>query len=497
MQQSETIMKSYINGEEVEGNSYINGQWVEGESGQTYKDLNPYDNSIIAEIKLASKGQAEEAFETAAKAQRKWAKSTIEERNQVIEKAAEYLTEHREDIVQLISRETGGTILKANVELGLAMEALVEALNYTDQIGDVKEVPGGPEGKINKVYRLPLGVISSISPFNFPVNLSMRSIIPAIALGNAVVHKPDIQVGLVGGVILAKAFEYAGLPAGVFNMLLTDIDAIGDEMLTNPIPRLISFTGSTAVGRHIGSIAGQNLKRVALELGGNSPFVVLADADVDQAVNAAIFGKFIHQGQICMIINRIIVHKDIHDEFAEKFTARAKGLSSGDPQDPTTVIGPLINARQLEKAVGFVELAQKEGATMVLEGKREGNVLSPYVFTNVKNDSEVAQSELFAPIALIIKAETDEEAMEMAGDTDHGLSSSIFTSDLEKGEAFAVALDSGMTHINDQTINDAPNIPFGGTKASGLGRFGNPWVVDEYTTMKWVSVQTKYRQFPF
>jgi len=497
MQQSETITKSYLNGEEVEGNSYINGQWVEGASGQTYKDLNPYDNSIIAEIKLASKGQAEEAFKTAAEAQKKWAKSSVEERNQVIEKAAEYLTEHREDIVQLISRETGGTILKANVEHGLAMGVLAEALNYTDQIGDVKEVPGGPEGKINKVYRLPLGVISSISPFNFPVNLSMRSIIPAIALGNAVVHKPDIQVGLVGGVIFAKAFEYAGLPAGVFNMLLTDIDAIGDEMLTNPIPRLISFTGSTAVGRHIGSIAGQNLKRVALELGGNSPFVVLADADVDQAVNAAIFGKFIHQGQICMIINRIIVHKDIHDEFAEKFTARAKALTSGDPQDPTTVIGPLINARQLEKAVGFVELAQKEGATMALEGKREGNVLSPYVFTDVKNDSEVAQSELFAPIALIIKAETDEEAMEMAGDTDHGLSSSIFTKDLAKGEAFAVALDSGMTHINDQTINDAPNIPFGGTKASGLGRFGNPWVVDEYTSMKWVSVQTKYRSFPF
>lgn len=497
MQQSETIIKSGFTTELVEGNSYINGQWVEGKSDRTYKNVNPYDNSVISEIKLASKGQVEEAFQSAAEAQKKWAKSTIEERKQVIEKAVQYLADHKEEIVQLISRETGGTLLKANVEHHLAMEVLEEALNYVDEVGAVKEVPGGPEGKINKIYRLPLGVISTISPFNFPVNLSMRAIIPAIALGNAVVHKPDIQVGLVGGVLFAKAFEYAGLPAGVFNLILSDIDEIGDEMLTNPIPRLISFTGSTAVGRHIGSIAGRNLKRVALELGGNSPFVVLSDADVDQAVNAAVFGKFIHQGQICMIINRIIVHQDKHDEFVEKFTARAKELTCGNPQDPQTVIGPLINERQLEKAVGFVELAKKEGATMVLEGKREGNVLSPYVFTNVKNDSEVAQTELFAPIALIIKAETDEEAVEMAGETDHGLSSSIFTSDLKKGEQYAVALDTGMTHINDQTVNDAPNIPFGGTKASGLGRFGNPWVVDEYTTLKWVSVQTKARAFPF
>lgn len=497
MQQSETITNYNFIGELVEVNSYINGQWVEGKSDRIYKDVNPYDNSVIAEIKLATKGQVEEAFQTAAEAQKKWAKSSAAERKQVIEKTIHYLTEHREEIVQLISRETGGTILKANVEHHLAMEVLEEALNYVDQVGTVKEVLGGPEGKTNKIYRLPLGVVSTISPFNFPVNLSMRAIIPAIALGNAVVHKPDIQVGLVGGVLFAKAFESAGLPAGVFNLVLTDIDEIGDEMLTNPIPRLISFTGSTAVGRHIGSIAGQHLKRVALELGGNSPFVVLSDADVDQAVNAAIFGKFIHQGQICMIINRIIVHKDKHDEFVKKFTARAKELTCGDPQDPTTVIGPLINERQLEKAVGFVELAKKEGATMVLEGRREGNVLFPYVFTDVENNSEVAQSELFAPIALISKAESDDEAVKLAGDTVHGLSSSIFTSDLEKGEEYAVALDSGMTHINDQTVNDAPNIPFGGTKASGLGRFGNPWVVDEYTTLKWVSVQTKERAFPF
>lgn len=231
----------------------------------------------------------------------------------------------------------------------LTLEVLEEALNYAGAIHEVREVPSAIEGKVNKIYRLPLGVISSISPFNFPMNLSMRTIAPAIALGNSVVHKPDIQVGLVGGSIIAKAFEYAGLPKGVFNMILTDIPEIGDEMLTNPIPRLISFTGSTAVGRHIGEIAGRNLKRVALELGGNSPFVVLSDANVDQAVNAAVFGKFIHQGQICMIVNRFIVHKDHYDEFVEKFVSRAKSLPYGNPSDPNTVIGPLINETQLKK----------------------------------------------------------------------------------------------------------------------------------------------------
>lgn len=476
--------------------NYINGEWTEGKSNRTYDILNPYDRSVVASVRLATKEQLEETFEIAKQAQKSWAKSTVEERREVLHKAAQYLNENREEIVNTIVRETGGTILKANVEHHLTQEFLEESIKYADEIYKVREVPGSPE-KLNHIHRLPLGVISSISPFNFPMNLSMRTIAPAIALGNSVVHKPDIQVGLSGGSIIAKAFEYAGLPKGVLNVVLTDIEEIGDGMLTNPTINLISFTGSTAVGCHIGAIAGKNLKRVALELGGNSPFVVLSDADVDAAVNAAIFGKFIHQGQICMIINRIIVHQDKYDEFVEKFVAKAAALPYGDPSNPNTVIGPLVNERQLEKALQYIEDAKAEGATCVLEGQRVGNVLTPYVFTNVDNSSKLAQTELFAPIATIIKAKTDNEAIEIANDTTHGLSSSIFTSDLVRGEELALQIDSGMTHINDQTVNDAPNIPFGGNKASGLGRFGNPWVVEEFTVTKWVSVQTKERHFPF
>lgn len=476
--------------------NYINGEWTEGKSNRTYDILNPYDRSVVASVRLATKEQLEKTFEIAKQAQKEWAKSTVEQRREVLHKAAQYLNENREEIVNTIVRETGGTLLKANVEHHLTLEFLEESIKYADEIYKVREVPGSPE-KLNHIHRLPLGVISSISPFNFPMNLSMRTIAPAIALGNSVVHKPDIQVGLSGGSIIAKAFEFAGLPKGVLNVVLTDIEEIGDGMLTNPNLNLISFTGSTPVGRHIGAIAGQNLKRVALELGGNSPFVVLSDADVDAAVNAAIFGKFIHQGQICMIINRIIVHQDKYDEFVEKFVARAAALPYGDPSDPKIVIGPLVNERQLEKALQYVEDAKAEGATCALEGQRIGNVLTPYVFTDVDNSSKLAQTELFAPIATIIKAETDNEAIEIANDTTHGLSSSIFTSDLVRGEELALQIDSGMTHLNDQTVNDAPNIPFGGNKASGLGRFGNPWVVEEFTVTKWVSVQTKERHFPF
>lgn len=477
--------------------SFINGQWVEGDSKNTYDIVNPFDGSVLTTVRLATAEQVKETFELAKEAQKTWAKSTDEERKSVIEKAIQYLHENREEIVSIVSQETGGSILKANVELHLALEVMEETLKFTDEIYKVKEIPSLNKEKVNHVYKLPLGVISSISPFNFPMNLSMRTIAPAIALGNSVVHKPDIQVGMSGGSILAKAFEAAGLPKGVFNVILTDIGEVGDEMLTNRHAALISFTGSTAVGRHIGEIAGRHLKRVALELGGNSPFVVLADADVDQAVNAAIFGKFIHQGQICMIINRMIVHQDVYDEFVQKFVERAKQVPYGDPKDPNNIIGPIINERQIQKALNLIEEAKKEGIKLALEGKREGNILTPYVFVDVDNSSQLAQSEVFAPVATIIKAQTDQEAIDLANDTEYGLSSAIFTSDLARGEEFALQIDSGMTHLNDQTVNDSPNIPFGGNKASGLGRFGNPWIVDEFTVTKWVSIQQDDRKFPF
>ncbi|WP_339230359.1 aldehyde dehydrogenase family protein [Oceanobacillus sp. FSL K6-2867] len=477
--------------------NYIDGKWVEGAAGTKENIVNPYDNSVITSVKLASLEQLKHSFEVAEAKQNEWAHSSVSDKKAVFRKAAEFLQNNSEQIITIISRETGGTLLKAELELNLTIEVLKETFNYMESIDKVIELPSTIEGKVNKVYRQPLGVISSISPFNFPMNLSMRSIAPAIALGNTVVHKADLQVGLTGGSIIARAFDYAGLPNGVFQSILTTPDEIGDEMLENPVIQLIAFTGSTGFGKHIGRVAGENLKRVALELGGNNPFIVLQDADVDKAVEAAIFGKFMHQGQICMSINRIIVHEDLYEAFTNKFIEQAAKLPYGDQTNPDTVIGPLINENQIKKVLETIEKAKKDGVKLGLEGKHEGNVLTPYVFVDVDNADEIAQTELFSPIVSIIKAKTDNHAIDIANDTIYGLTSSIFTSDIKKGEAYGLKIDSGMTHVNDQTVNDASNIPFGGNKQSGLGRFGNPWVVDEFTKLKWISVQNEYRKFPF
>ena len=477
--------------------SFINGKWVEGLSTRRYDILNPYDNTVISNVSLATAKQLEDTFEIAKQAQKDWAKTSADTRRQIMIKVGEYLTANREEIIEMIARETGGSLIKATVEFQLTMEIVEASVNMVDEINQMHEVPSAIDGKVNHIHRLPLGVISSISPFNFPMNLSMRTIAPAIALGNAIVHKPDVQVAFAGGIFIAAAFEYAGLPKGIFNMILTDLEEIGDGMLTNPIPRLISFTGSTPVGKHIGAIAGQNLKRVALELGGNNPFIVLSDADVDRAVDAAIFGKYIHQGQICMAINRLIVHKDLYEEFTTKFVERAKALPYGDQLDPKTVIGPLVNERQLEKVQQVIADAKAAGVNLALEGERIGNVLTPTIFRDVKNSDAIAQTELFSPVVSIIAAETDEDAIEIANDTIYGLSSAIFSSDMEKAERLGLQIDSGMTHINDQTVNDGTNVPFGGNKMSGLGRFGNPWIVEEFTVTKWISLQTKYREYPF
>lgn len=477
--------------------SFIDGEWTEGQSDRTFVDQNPYDRSTITSFSLASVDQLHRAFKTAKQAQKEWGKTKAEERRTILEKAAAYLLEHRSEIVDIISRETGGSQMKANVELDLTLEILEASCDLVDQVYNRREVTSSIHGKKNEVYRLPLGVITSISPFNFPMNLSMRTIAPALALGNAVVHKPDIQVGLTGGSIIARAFEYAELPKSILQVIQSGVEEIGDEMITSPHSEFISFTGSTKVGKHIGELAGKMLKRFALELGGNSPFIVLSDADVDRAVDAAIFGKFIHQGQICMIINRLIIHKDNYDEFVEKYVERVKQITYGDPKDPKTVIGPLINERQIEKALTIIEDAKQDGVKLALEGNRIGNVLTPYIFIDVDNKSKLAQTELFAPISTIIKANSDENAIELANDTEYGLSSAIFTTDLDKGRELGLQVESGMTHINDQTVNDSPLIPFGGNKASGIGRFGNEWIVEEFTVTKWISVQNDYRTFPF
>ncbi|WP_084268710.1 aldehyde dehydrogenase family protein [Oceanobacillus damuensis] len=484
-------MKAYENLEK----NYISGEWRNGNGTTTYEVTNPYNDEVLQKIKMANKEDIDEAYNSAQQAQKEWENYNPFERSSIMEKAVEIMEGRREEFVEHLIREGGSSHLKANVEIDFVIAITREAASFPLRMtGEI--VPSLVPGKENRIYRSPLGVVGVIGPFNFPMYLAMRSVAPALAVGNGVVLKPDEQTAVTGGLLLAKVFEEAGLPKGVFNVVIPNIEDIGDAFVEHPIPRLISFTGSTPVGRHIGEICGRNIKKVALELGGNNPLVVLEDADLDKAVNSALFGKFMHNGQICMALNRIIVHKDKYNAFVDKFVEKAKKIKVGDPREEDTLIGPLINRKAIDRILGQIEEAQKQGAEVVLEGKVEGNVMHPYVLTGT-NDVATAQNEMFGPVATIISAESDEDAIKIANDTPFGLSGAVHAGSPERGVEVAKQITSGMVHVNDQSVNDEPLIAFGGEKDSGLGRFGGQWSLEEFTTVQWISVQTEERESPF
>lgn len=343
------------------------------------------------------------------------------------------------------------------------------------------------------------GVVGVISPWNFPLHLSQRSVAPALALGNAVLIKPASDTPVTGGLLLGRIFEEAGLPSGLLSVVVGSGAEIGDDFVAHPVPALISFTGSTPVGKNVGRIAngGRYLKKVALELGGNSPFVVLDDADVAQAVKAAVFGKFLHQGQICMAINRIIVDQRLYERFVEGFVAHVKTLEVGDPSEMETVIGPIINQAQLDGLQQKIARAKEQGATVLLEGEIHGRMMPPHVFGNVTSDMQLSTDEIFGPLVGIQKARDEQHALELANGTEFGLSSAVFSGDLDRGLRFARQVKAGMTHVNDMPVNDEAHLPFGGDKNSGLGRFNGDWAVEEFSTVQWISVQRAPRQYPF
>ncbi|RZI52339.1 aldehyde dehydrogenase family protein [Aeribacillus pallidus] len=474
----------------------IGGVWKYGSSNRECVVTNPYNNEVLVTFNYASKADINEAYETAQKAQKSWGQTSAYERIRVLEKVAQLIEEKREEIVEILVKESGSTKLKANVEVDCAIADVKEAAKYPLQMeGSIREslIPG----KENRVYREPIGVVGAITPWNWPFYLTIRVVAPAIATGNGVVLKPDFQTPISGGLIVAKIFEEAGLPQGVLNVTVADLEEIGDYFVEHPIPEVISFTGSTKAGQHVGALAVKNLKKPALELGGNNAFIVLDDADVDQAVSAAAFGKYMHSGQICIAINRIIIDRKLYEPFVEKFKEATKAIKVGDPSEDGTVIGPIINKKQVDRAIQLVEQTLKEGATLIHEGKVEGNVIYPYILGDVTNDMAAAQNEVFAPIAVIIPVDSEEEAIEVANGTPFGLSGAVFSGSLERGIHVARKIKTGMIHVNDQSINVEPNVPFGGEKYSGLGRYCGEWAIDEFTTVKWVSVQKQPRQYPF
>jgi acyl-CoA reductase-like NAD-dependent aldehyde dehydrogenase len=330
--------------------------------------------------------------------------------------------------------------------------------------------------------------------------LSARAIAAPLALGNTVVLKPSEWSPQVGGLLWGEVFAEAGLPEGVLNVVTHapgEAQPIGDELVENPSVRRLNFTGSTATGRRLAEAAGRQLKRVVLELGGYNPVIVLADADLEYAVNATAFGAFLHQGQICMSARRIIVERPVAEEFVARLAEKTRGLKVGDPKEPDTIIGPVINGDALETIKARVDAAVRSGAKVLAGGAAEGACFQPTLLADVPADSEFANNETFGPVAAIEVVDSAEEAVERANATAYGLSSGIITTDTDRGLALAQAIDAGIVHVNDQPVGDEPQMPFGGVKDSGFGRFGGSAVVDEFTEMRWITVQRGSHPFPF
>jgi len=475
---------------------YIGGVWRDGNAGKTLTNRNPFNGATINEIKLANLDDLNEAYASAAAAQKVWAAINPYERRATLEKAITYIETVEADITDIIIQELGGTRLKSFFEIGLVKNIIKESSTYPLRMtGEI--FPSVMDGKENRLYRVPVGVVGVISPFNFPFYLSMRSVATAIGAGNGVVLKPHDDTVITGGTLLAKIFEEAGVPKGLLNVIMADIPDIGDAFVEHPACRVISFTGSEKVGRHIGMVAGRSLKKAVLELGGNSALIVMADADLNDALNAAVFSRFTHQGQICMSANRILVQRSVYPQFLERYVKRVAALRVGDPNDPQTDLGPLMNKAQADTLSKQIQQGIQEGARPVLQGKAEGNLVSPTIFADVKPNMSIARDEMFGPAVCVMPFDTPEEAIRITNDSAFGLSGAIHTKDVEYGAELAKQIDSGAIHVNAGTIDDEPLVAFGGEKASGFGRLNGRWALEEFTTLKWISVQHKPMHYPF
>jgi acyl-CoA reductase-like NAD-dependent aldehyde dehydrogenase len=478
---------------------FIGGEWVDATEGQTFEDRDPFTGDVVAQVPAGTREDAKRAVDAAAQAFPAWSKTPPAERQRIFLQAADILERRQDDVVSWLIRETGASFGFAMFQHhwvpGLFRQAAGAAYAPLGEI-----IPSDVPGAFAMGVRRPVGVVGAIAPWNAALILSARAITAPLAFGNAVVLKPSEESPYSGGLIWGEIFGEAGLPAGVLNVVTHapgEAAGIGDELVENPQVRRINFTGSTATGRKLAEAAGRNLKRVVLELGGYNPLIVLADADLEYAVDATAFGAFLHQGQICMSARKIIVEESIADEFVDRLVKKTAGLKTGDPKEHDTIIGPLINERAVAMVKERVQEAAAKGARVLVGGEAVGPCFQATLLADVPADSEFARSETFGPVAAIEVVGSADEAVRRANDTTYGLAAGILTSDPDKGLALAELLESGIVHVNDQTVADEPQVPFGGVKDSGWGRFGGTFAMEEFTELRWVTVQSGTRHFPF
>src|ERR1700678_3121437 len=474
---------------------YIDGKWSGAADGAVADDFNPATGALFARVAQAGRADALRAVEAAYKAREAWGRMIVSERAAILLRAADILATRVDEYREVLIDESGSTFGKSMFEVFYCIDLLRSAAGDARHIFG-ETLPHSMNGQVGMTIRQPLGVIGGIAPFNAPFLLAMKKVALALAAGNCFVLKPSEETP-VTGLKIAEIFQEAKLPPGVLNVVPGPASEVADVLLTDPRVRMITFTGSTRVGKLIAVEAAKQLKRCTLEMGGKNPLIVLRDADLDYAARAACFGIFFHQGQVCMANSRLIVEAPVFDTFCEKFVARARSYKVGDPSDPATVIGPLIRKSQCNVIDGHVQDAVAKGARLLMGGKHEGNFYQPTALAGVTKEMRIYAEESFGPVTSIIRVGDAEEALSVANDTSYGLASGVITNDLQKAMDLALRLEAGMVHINETTVSDEPHVPFGGTKNSGFGREGGRYSMEEMTELKWITIQMGQRQFPF
>ena len=475
----------------------IGGTDVAAEGGRSYARHDPVTGKVATEAAAASAGDALKAVAAAQAAFAGWAATGPEARRVVLSKAADIMEARTPEFIAAMVEETGATRIWAGFNVHLAAGILREAGAMTSQIGG-EVIPSNKPGTLAMSVARPRGVCLGIAPWNAPVILGTRAVAMALACGNTVVLKASELCPrthrLIGECLVA-----AGLPAGVINVISNapeDAAEVVRSLIEAPAVRHVNFTGSTGVGRIIGRLAGENLKPCLLELGGKAPFLVLEDADLDAAVNAAIFGAFMNQGQICMSTERIIVVEAVADAFVEKLAARAAALPWGDPRGEV-VLGSLVSPSAAEKMAALIADAIAKGARLVAGGARDGAIHSATLLDGVTAGMRIYGEESFGPVKSVIRVKDTDEAIRVANDTEYGLSSAVFSQDITRAMDVANRLESGICHINGPTVSDEPHMPFGGVKASGFGRFGGKAAIGEFTDLRWITIEDPNQHYPF
>jgi benzaldehyde dehydrogenase (NAD) len=476
----------------------IGGKDQQATNQRTYQRLNPISGETASIVAAASVEDAICAVDAAAAAFPPWSQLGPTERRKRLSAAADILAKRAGEFTALMMAETGATAGWAGFNVHLAEGMLREAASMTTQIsGEV--IPTDKPDNLAMAFRQPVGVVLGIAPWNAPVILGVRSVAMPLACGNTVVMKAsEMSPGVHR--LIGSCLAEAGLGDGVVNVVTNapeDAQAVVEALIAHPAVRRVNFTGSTRVGRLIALACAKHLKRVLLELGGKAPLVILDDADLDAAVNAAAFGAFMNQGQICMSTERIVVDDKVADAFIAKFATKAKGLPHGDPRKGNVVLGSLVSGAACDRVAGLIEDAVAKGAVVAAGGRGTGTIMPATIVDHVTPAMRIYGEESFGPVVTVVRVGSLDEAVRVANDTEYGLSSAVFGRNIARALDVAKRIEAGICHINAPTVHDEPQMPFGGTKASGYGRFGGKAAIDEFTELRWITIQTGPRHYPF